>query len=161
MLSQSVPVKLPNDYKSDKVTISLADKQRFNEHKYLSPLGQFITSCQQFTTRYAENHSSTKQPSFDIQQMIVSLNKIADEDKINRNGIKQLNQELKHLALKNKIETGKLSKLISKLEKVRDNPEQYEDSLQDQLNQEVNANHPQQNSKLKQQSRPEKSRGLE
>ena len=93
--------------------------------------------------------------------MIVSLNKIADEDKINRNGIKQLNQELKHLALKNKIETGKLSKLISKLEKVRDNPEQYEDSLQDQLNQEVNANHPQQNSKLKQQSRPEKSRGLE
>jgi MobA/MobL family len=161
MQGQPVPAKLPNDYKSDKVTISLADKQRFNERKEQTPLGQFINSCKQFTTRYAEEQGLTKQPSFNIEQTIGSLNKIADEDQINKKGIKQLNQELKDFALKNKITTGKLSKLISELEKVRDNPEQYQDSLQAGLNQEVNANHPPQNPKLKQQSRPKKSRGLE
>ena len=161
MQGQPVPAKLPNDYKSDKVAISLADKQRFDERKDLTPLGQFITSCKQFTTRYAENQDLTKQPSFNIQQTIGSLNEIADEDKINRNGIKQLNQELKNFAVKNKIETGKLSKLISELEKVRDNPEQYQDNLEDRLNQEVNTNYRQQNPKLKQQSRPKKSPSLE
>ena len=124
-------------------------------------LGQFITKCKQFTTRYAEEQGLTKQPSFNIQQTIRSLNKIANEDKINSNGIKQLNQELKNFAVKNKIETGKLSKLISELEKVRDSPEQYQDSLQDRLNQEANTNYRQQNPKPKQQSRPKKSPGLE
>ena len=161
MQGQPVPAKLPNDYKSDKVAISLADKQRFDERKDLTPLGQFITSCKQFTTRYAENQDLTKQPSFNIQQTIGSLNEIADEDKINRNGIKQLNQELKNFAVENKIKTEKLSKLISKLEKVRDNPEQYQDSLQDRLNQEVNTNYRQQNPEPKQQSRPKKSPDLE
>ena len=93
--------------------------------------------------------------------MIGSLNEIADEDKINSNGIKQLNQELKNFAVENKIKTGKLSKLISELEKIRDNPEQYQDSLQDPLNQEINANYRQQNSKSKQQSHPKKSPSLE
>ena len=161
MQGQSVPAKLPNDYKSDKVSISLADKQRFDERKDLSPLGQFIAKCKQLTTHYVENRDLTKQPSFNIQQTIRSLNEIADEDKINRNGIKQLNQELKNFAVENKIKTGKLSKLISELEKVRDNPEQYQDSLQDRLNQEVNTNYRQQNPKSKQQSRPKKSPGLE
>ena len=78
----------------------------------------------------------------------------------NTSGIKQLNQELKDFALKNKIKTGKLSKLISELEKVRDNPEQYQDNLEDRLNQEVNTNYRQQNSKLKQQSHPKKSPDL-
>ena len=157
---QPVPAKLPNDYKSDKVAISLADKQRFDERKDLTTLGQFITKCKQSTTHYVENRNLTKQPSFDIQQTIRSLDEIADEDKINSNGIKQLNQELKNFAVKNKIETGKLSKLISELEKVRDNPEQYQDSLRDQLNQEVNTNYRQQKPEPKQQSRPKKSRGL-
>jgi MobA/MobL family len=161
MQVEPVPAKLPDDYKSDKVAISLADKQRFDERKEQTPLGQFINSCQQFTTRYAEEQGLTKQPSFNIEQTIGSLNKIADEDKINRNGIRQLNQELKDFALKNKIETGKLSKLISELEKIRDNPERYRDSLQDRLNQETNANHRQQNPEPKQQSRPKKSQNLE
>ena len=158
---QPAPAKLPNDYKSDKVAISLADRQRFDERKDLTPLGQFITKCKQFTTRYAEEQGLTKQPSFNIQQTIKSLNEIADEDKINTNGIKQLNQELKNFAVKNKIKTVKFNKLISELEKVRDNPEQYQDSLQDPLNQEVNTNYRQQNPKPKQQSRPKKSPSLE
>ena len=161
MQSQPAPAKLPNDYKSDKVAISLADKQRFDKRKDLTPLGKFITSCKQFTTRYAEEQGLTKQPSFNIQQIIRSLDEIANEDKINRNGIKQLNQQLKNFAVENKIRTGKLSKLISELEKVRDNPEQYQDSLQDPLNQEVNANYRQQKPKPKQQSHPKKSPGLE
>ena len=156
MLGQPVPAKLPNDYKSDKVTILSADKQRFDKRKEQTSLGQFITSYQQFTTRYAEEHGLTKQPSFNIEQAIRSLNEIAEKDKVNRRGIEQLNRELKDVALKNKIKTGRLSKLISKLEKVRDNPEQYQDDLQDGLNKEVNASHPPQNPKLKQQSRPRK-----
>jgi MobA/MobL family len=161
MQGQPVPAKLPNDYKSDKIAISLADKRRFDERKDLTPLGQFITGCRQLTTHYAENQDSIKQPSFNIQQTIRSLNKIADEDKINRNGIKQLNQELNNFAYENKIETGKLSKLISELEKIRDNPEQYQDDLQNRLNQETNTNYRQQNPEPKQQSHLKKSRGLE
>ena len=161
MLGQPIPVELPDNYKSDKVKISLADKQRFNERKEQTPLGQFINSCKQFTSRYVEEQGLTKQPSFNIEQTVGSLNKIADEDKINGKGIKQLNRELKDFALKNKITTGKLSKLISELEKFRDNPEQYQDGLQNGLNQEVNANHPLQNPKLKQQSHLKKSRDLE
>ena len=161
MQGQPVPAKLPNDYKNDKVAISLADKQRFDERKDLTPLGQFIAKCKQSTTHYVEDRDLTKQPSFNIQQTIRSLNEIANEDKINRNGIKQLNQQLKNFTVENKIKIGKLSKLISELEKIRDNPEQYQDSLQDRLNQEVNTNYHQQNTEPKQQSRPKKSRGLE
>jgi hypothetical protein len=161
MQGQPVPAKLPDDYKSDRVTISLADKQQFDQRKELTPLGQFITSCKQLATHYTEDPGLTKQPSFNIQQTIRSLDEIANKDKINQSGIKQLNHELKNFALENKVETGKLSKLISKLEKIRDNPEQYQDSLQDKINQETNANYRQQNPESKQQSRPKKSRGLE
>jgi MobA/MobL family len=160
MLGRSVPDQLPNDYKSDKVAISLADKQRFDERKHQTPLGQFIVSCQQLTTHYEENQGSTKKPSFNIQQTIRSLTEIANEDKINQIGINQLNQKLKELSLENKNKTGKLSKLISELEKIRDNPEHYRDTLPDRLNREVNANYQSKDSGKEQKSPPKNSRSL-
>jgi MobA/MobL family len=161
MQGQPVPVKLPNDYKSDKVAISLADKQRFNERKEQTPLGQFINSCKELVNYYETDKNLTAKPSFAIDQTIKSLEKIAEEDPINRDGIKQLNKTLKSFALENRVGTGKLSKLISELEKIRDNPEQYRDSLQDRLNREVNANYHQKNPQTEQQSRPKKSQGFE
>lgn len=161
MQGQRVPAKLPNDYKSDKVTISIADKQRFDERKERTPLGKFITSCKELAAHYEIDKNSTSKPSFNIDQTIKSLEKIAREDSINKNGIKRLNKTLKDFALENRVETGKLSKLISELEKVRDNPDQYQDSLQDELNREMKANYHQKNHQTEQQSRPKKSRGFE
>ena len=159
--SQPVPVKLPDDYKSDKLTISNPDRQQFNERKEQTPLGKFITICKKVMTDYETYKNLTAKPSFDLDQTIKLLEKISEEDPINKDGIKQLNKTLKSLALENPTKTGKLSKLISKLEKVRDNPEQYRDSLQDRLNHEVNPNYPQKNAQTGQQSRPRKSRDLE
>jgi hypothetical protein len=156
-----VPAKFLDDYKSDKVTISNADRQRFNERKEQTPLGKFITSCKKVMTDYKTNKNSRTKPSFDIDQTIKSLEKIAKEDPINKDEIRQLNKTLKSLALENSTKTGKLSKLISELEKVRDNPQQCRDSLQDQLDQEVNPNYPKKNTQTGQQSRPKKSRNLE
>ena len=158
--SQPVPVKLPDDYKSDKLTISNLDRQRFNEQKEQTPLGKFITNCKKVMTDYETDKNLKAKPSFQIDQTIKSLEKIAEEDPINKNGIEQLNKTLKSLALENPTKTGKLSKLISELEKVRDNPEQYRDSLQDRLNQEVNPNYHQKNAQTGQQSRSRKSRDL-
>lgn len=152
----SVPVKLPNDYKSDKVTISNADRQRFNEQKEQTPLGKFITSCKKVIADYEIDKNPKAKPSFDIDQAIKSLEKIAEEDPTNKNGINQLTKTLKSLALENPTKTGKLSKLISELEKVRDNPEQYPDSLPDKLKQEINPNYPQKNTQTGQQSRSKK-----
>ena len=112
-------------------------------------------------TDYETNKSLTAKPSFEIDQTIKSLEEIAEGDPINKDGIEQLNKTLKSLALENPTKTGKLSKLISELEKVRDNPDQYRDSLQDRLNHEVNPNYPQKNAQVGQQSRPRKSRDLE
>ncbi len=161
MQGQPVPAKLPNDYKSDKVTISITDKQRFNERKEQTPLGKFIAGCKEVVIHYETDKNLTTKPSFEIDQTIKSLEKIAKEDPINRIGIERLNRTLKDFASENRVGTGKLSKLIVELEKVRDNPEQYRDSLQERLNREVNANYHQKNAQTEQQSRPKKSRGFE
>ena len=89
------------------------------------------------------------------------LEKIAKEDPINEDGIEQLNKTLKSLALENRTKTAKLSKSIAELEKVRDNPERYRNSLLDELKQNVNPNYHQNNAKTGQKSQPKKRQEFE
>ena len=149
-------MKLPTDYKSDKTTISKADRQAFNEQTEQGSLEKFITSCKKALADHETDKSSQAKPSFQIDQTIKLLEKIAEEDPINKYGIEQLNKTLKSLALENRTKTAKLSKLIAELEKVRDNPERYRNSLLDELKQNVNPNYDQNNAKTGQKSQPKK-----
>jgi MobA/MobL family len=128
MKGQPEPKTLPDEFQSTTVTISLTDKQQFEQklqtwqqQKRETPLGQFIEDAKKLAAQ-----DPTGQQTFETMKARRTLEEIAKEDPINRAGLKILNSRLISNLVNRTADTENLNKLIVKLEHIRDNPEHYQ-----------------------------------
>jgi hypothetical protein len=128
MQGQPEPKTLPDEFQNTTVTISLANKQQFDQklatwqqQKRETPLGQFIEKAQELAAQ-----DPTGQQTFETMKARRTLEEIAKEDPINRAGLKILNSRLISNLVNRTADTENLNKLIVKLEHIRDNLEHYQ-----------------------------------
>jgi hypothetical protein len=142
MQGQPEPANLPDEFQSTTVTISLADKQQFDQElatwqqqKRETPLGQFIEKIKELAER-----DPTGQQTFETMKARRTLEEISKEDPINRAGLKILNNRLISNFVNKISDAENLNKLIVKLEHIRDNPEYYQSLGQQQEIEQQNNN---------------------
>jgi MobA/MobL family len=128
MQGQPEPKTLPDEFQSTTVSISLTDKQQFEQklqmwqqQKRETPLGKFIENVKELAAQ-----DPTGQQTFETMKARRTLEEIAREDPINRAGLKILNKQLISNYVNKTTDAENLNKLVVKLEQIRDNPEHYQ-----------------------------------
>jgi MobA/MobL family len=128
MQGQPEPDTLPDEFQSTTVSISLADKQRFEkklavqqQQKKETPLGQFIENAKQIAAR---NFSDPQ--VFETMKTVRTLNELSQKDPINRSGLKILTDRMISDFVNRIPDAQNFEKLIVKLEHIRDHPEHYQ-----------------------------------
>ena len=141
MQGQPEPETLPDEFQSTTVSISLTDKQRFDQklavwqqQKQQTPLGKFIERAKELAAQ-----DPTGQQTFETMKARRTLEDIAKEDPINRAGLKILNKQLITNYVNKTTDAENLNKLIVKLEQIRDNPEHYQNVERQQEIEQQNA----------------------
>jgi hypothetical protein len=142
MQGQPEPDTLPNEFQSNTVAISLADKQQFEQklaawqqQKRETPLGNFIEKAKQLAAQ-----DPTGRQTFETMKAVRTLNELAKEDPINRAGLKIINDRLISDYVTKTTDSENLNTLIVNLEHVRDNPEYYQHLERQQEIQRQNSN---------------------
>jgi hypothetical protein len=128
MQGQPEPDTLPDEFQSTTVSISLADRQRFEEklavqqqQKKETSLGQFIENAKQIAAR-----NSSDSQVFETMKTVKTLKEISEKDPINRSGLKILTDRMISDFVNKIPDAQNFKKLIVKLEHIRDHPEHYQ-----------------------------------